>query len=69
MISKGSLVVMKGQRKTVKLYVFTKIWHMLLGHMSENGMVELSKRELLDGQGICKLNFCEHCVFGKQKRV
>ncbi|KAG8489116.1 hypothetical protein CXB51_017164 [Gossypium anomalum] len=47
----------------------TKLWHMRLGHMSENGMVELSKRGLLDGQGICKLNFCEHCVFKKQKRV
>ncbi|KAG8480196.1 hypothetical protein CXB51_024912 [Gossypium anomalum] len=79
-ISKGSLVVMKGQRKTAKLYVLqvstvtgdaavassslsdddiTKLWHMRLGHMSENGMVELSKRGLLDGQGICKLNFCE----------
>ncbi|KAG8490246.1 hypothetical protein CXB51_015516 [Gossypium anomalum] len=89
-ISKGSLVVMKGQRKTAKLYVLqgsivtgdatvassslsnndiTKLWHMALGHMSENGMVELSKKGLLNGQGICKLNFCEHCVFGKQKRV
>ncbi|KAG8493558.1 hypothetical protein CXB51_011740 [Gossypium anomalum] len=47
----------------------TKIWHMRLGHMSENGLTKLSKRGLLDGQGICKLNFCEHCVFGKQKRV
>ncbi|KAG8485911.1 hypothetical protein CXB51_020221 [Gossypium anomalum] len=47
----------------------TKIWHMRLGHMSENGMTELSKRGLLDGQGICRLNFCEHCVFKKQKRV
>ncbi|KAG8474588.1 hypothetical protein CXB51_031227 [Gossypium anomalum] len=58
-ISKGSLVVMKGQRKTAKLYVLqgstvtgdavvassslsdddiTKLWHMRLGHMSENGM-------------------------------
>ncbi|KAG8481033.1 hypothetical protein CXB51_025775 [Gossypium anomalum] len=46
----------------------TKLWHMRLGHMSENGMTELSKRGLLDGQGICKLNFYEHCVFGKQKR-
>ncbi|KAG8488904.1 hypothetical protein CXB51_016855 [Gossypium anomalum] len=46
-----------------------KLWHMLLGHMSENSMVELSKRGLLDGQGICKLNFYKHCVFGKQKRV
>ncbi|KAG8480945.1 hypothetical protein CXB51_025615 [Gossypium anomalum] len=70
-ISKGSLVVMKGQRKTAKLYVLqgstvtgdaavassslsdddiTKLWHMRLGHMSENGMVELSKRGLLDGR-------------------
>ncbi|KAG8502413.1 hypothetical protein CXB51_000424 [Gossypium anomalum] len=47
----------------------TKLWHMRLGHMSENSMAELTKRGLLDGQGICKLNFCEHCVFGKQKRV
>ncbi|KAG8489614.1 hypothetical protein CXB51_017589 [Gossypium anomalum] len=89
-ISKGPLVVMKGQRKTVKLYVLqgfnitgdaavassslsdddiTKLWHIRLGHMSENGMVELSKRGLLDGQGICKLNLCVHCVFEKQKRV
>ncbi|KAG8473109.1 hypothetical protein CXB51_035075 [Gossypium anomalum] len=89
-ISKGSLAVMKGQRKTAKLYVLqgstvtgdaavassslpdddiTKLWHMRLEHMSENYMVELSKRGLLDGQGIRKLNFCEHCVFGKQKRV
>ncbi|KAG8492267.1 hypothetical protein CXB51_009957 [Gossypium anomalum] len=89
-ISKGSLIVMKGQRKIAKLYVLqgstiigdtavtssslsnddiTKLWHIRLGHMSENGMTELSKRGLLDGQGICKLNFCEHCVFGKQKRI
>ncbi|KAG8488574.1 hypothetical protein CXB51_016504 [Gossypium anomalum] len=89
-ISKGSLVVMKGQRKIAKLYVLqgstftgdaavassslldddiTKLWHMRLRHMSENGMAELSKRGLLDGQGICKLNFCEHCVFAKQNRV
>ncbi|KAG8483166.1 hypothetical protein CXB51_022143 [Gossypium anomalum] len=45
----------------------TKLWHMRLGHMSENGMVELSKRGLLDGQGICKLNFCEHCVLGSKR--
>ncbi|KAG8476956.1 hypothetical protein CXB51_030500 [Gossypium anomalum] len=30
----------------------TKLWHMRLGHMSENDMVELSKRGLLDG--LCK---------------
>ncbi|KAG8473315.1 hypothetical protein CXB51_035399 [Gossypium anomalum] len=47
----------------------TKIWHIRLGYMSENGMAELSKRGLLNGQGICKLKFCKHCIFGKQKRV
>ncbi|KAG8492401.1 hypothetical protein CXB51_009724 [Gossypium anomalum] len=35
----------------------TKLWYMCLRHMSENGMAELSKRGLLDGQEICKLNF------------
>ncbi|KAG8490688.1 hypothetical protein CXB51_013811 [Gossypium anomalum] len=28
----------------------TKLWHMRLGHMSENGMAVLSKRGLLDGE-------------------
>ena len=27
----------------------TKLWHMRLEHMSENGMTELSRRGLLDG--------------------
>ncbi|KAG8485483.1 hypothetical protein CXB51_021817 [Gossypium anomalum] len=70
-ISKGSTIVMKGQRKTAKLYVLqgstvtgdtvvafsslsdddiTRLWHMRLGHMSENDMAELSKRGLFDGQ-------------------
>ena len=47
----------------------TKLWHMHLRHMSENGMAELSRRGLLDGQSTSKLEFCEHCVFGKQRRV
>ena len=33
----------------------TKLWHMRLGHMNENGMVELSRRGLLDGQKTSKL--------------
>ncbi|KAH1081761.1 hypothetical protein J1N35_021522 [Gossypium stocksii] len=89
-ISKGSLIVIKGQRKTTKLYVLqgstvtgdvavtssslsdddiTRLWHMLLGHMTENDMAVLSKKGLLDGQGICKLKLYEYYVFGKQKRV
>ena len=42
---------------------------MRLGHMSENCMVEFSRRGLLDGPKTSKLQFCEHCVFGKQKQV
>ncbi|KAG8498693.1 hypothetical protein CXB51_005074 [Gossypium anomalum] len=47
----------------------TKLWHMRLGHMSENGMVELSKRGLLDGQGICKLNSVSTVFLGSKREV
>ncbi|GKA76891.1 retrovirus-related pol polyprotein from transposon TNT 1-94 [Tanacetum coccineum] len=62
-VSKGALVVMKATKD------LTKLWHMRLGHMSEKGMVILSKRGLLDKQKVASLEFCEHCVIGKQKRV
>ena len=42
---------------------------MRLGHMSELGMTELVKRELIDGCNLSKFEFCEHCIFGKHKRV
>ncbi|GAB2281579.1 hypothetical protein Dimus_039479 [Dionaea muscipula] len=80
----GTLTVMKG-KKCGSLYVLqgstilgsvaistslsesdlTKLWHMRLGHISTKNMTMLRKRGLLSGQ----LKFCEHCVFGKQKRV
>ncbi|KAK3020186.1 hypothetical protein RJ639_047130 [Escallonia herrerae] len=44
----------------------TKLWHMRLGHMSERGMYVLSKQGLLGSKKTGKLDFCEHCVFGKQ---
>ena len=47
----------------------TNHWHKRLGHMSELGMAELVKRELLKDCNMSKLPFCEHCVFGKHKRV
>uniref|UniRef100_A0ACD5YBP3 Uncharacterized protein n=1 Tax=Avena sativa TaxID=4498 RepID=A0ACD5YBP3_AVESA len=47
----------------------THLWHMHLGHMSEQGMAELVKRELIDGCNLSKFEFCEHCIFGKHKRV
>jgi hypothetical protein len=45
----------------------TKLWHMHLGHMSETVMHLLHKRGYLND--IDELEFSEHCVFGKQKRV
>jgi hypothetical protein len=47
----------------------TNLWHARLGHMSEHGMTELIKRELLVGCNMSKLEFCENCIFGKHKRV
>ena len=47
----------------------TDLWHMRLGHMSELGMAELMKRNLLDGCILSDKKFCEHCVFSKHKRV
>ena len=47
----------------------TKLWHLRLGHMSERGMFELSKQGLFDGKNFGNLGFCEHCVYGKHKRV
>ena len=41
------------------------LWNMRLDHTSEKGITTLSKRGLLSGECICKLIFCNHCVFGK----
>ena len=47
----------------------TFLWHMRLGYISECGMMELYKRNLLKGIKTCKLDFCKYCVFGKQNKV
>ncbi|KAJ9537531.1 hypothetical protein OSB04_030264 [Centaurea solstitialis] len=47
----------------------TKLWHLRLSCMSLGGMTELSQRDLLNGHKVTDLQFCEHCVFGKTKRV
>nr|GEW12052.1 retrovirus-related Pol polyprotein from transposon TNT 1-94 [Tanacetum cinerariifolium] len=45
----------------------SKLWHYCLGHMGEKGMKNLAKKGLIKVS--CNPNFCEHYVFGKQKRV
>jgi hypothetical protein len=81
---KGSLVIAKGE-KVGTLYlctgnidssislastgVDTKLWHHMLGHMSEKGMKILHKRNLLPDLKQIDLDFCKHCVYGKLKRL
>ena len=47
----------------------SKLWHYRLGHVSEKGLEELHKQGLIGNGNYQKLSFCEHCVYGKQKRV
>lgn len=47
----------------------SRLWHMRLGHVGEKGLQNLVNRGLLKGAKSGKLDFCEHCVLGKQTRV
>ncbi|GAV69795.1 gag_pre-integrs domain-containing protein [Cephalotus follicularis] len=47
----------------------TRLWHIRLGHMSERELQIMSKKGLLAGAKLGKLDFCEHYVYGKQCRV
>ncbi|KAH9734074.1 Integrase catalytic domain-containing protein [Citrus sinensis] len=47
----------------------TMMWHLKLGHMSEQGLKILSERKLLPGLKSVSLPFCEHCVISKQHRL
>jgi hypothetical protein len=83
-VTKGSLVIEKGE-KVGTLYfctsnvdsfisldsirVDTTLWHHKLGNMSEKGMQILHKRNFLLDLKQIDSDFCENCVYGKQKRV
>lgn len=45
------------------------LWHHRLGHLSENDMKILQSYDTLTIMKACSFDFCENCVFGKQKRV
>jgi hypothetical protein len=82
-VIKGSLVIEKGE-KVGTLYlctgnthysislastgVDTTLWHHRIGHMSEKGMQILHKINLFPYLKQIDLDFCEHYVYGKQKR-
>ena len=67
----GSTIIGSVNASTVQLSNDDKekLWHMRLGHMSARGLEMLSNRNLLNGEKIGTLEFCEHCVLGKQKKV
>uniref|UniRef100_A0A803N703 Retrovirus-related Pol polyprotein from transposon TNT 1-94 n=1 Tax=Chenopodium quinoa TaxID=63459 RepID=A0A803N703_CHEQI len=47
----------------------TKLWHSRLGHMGEHCMSELCEKGRFGSLKLGNLGFCEHCVYGKHKRV
>jgi hypothetical protein len=49
--------------------VDTTLWNNRLGHMSEKGIQILHKINLFPYFKQIDLDFCEYCVYGKQKRV
>jgi hypothetical protein len=83
-VTKGSLVIAKGE-KAGTLYlctgntyssiylastgVDTTLWHHSIGHMSKKGMQMLHKKYFFRDIKQIYLDFCEHFVYGKQKRV
>ena len=83
-VTKGALVIAKGE-KVGTLYLCngisssinvlistganTTLWHHRLRHMSEKGMQILNSRNLFPGLKHIDLDFCENCVYRKQKRV
>ncbi|GKE28498.1 retrovirus-related pol polyprotein from transposon TNT 1-94 [Tanacetum coccineum] len=45
------------------------VWNKRLGHISEAGLHELERRDVLRNKGLGKLELCENCVLGKWTRV
>ena len=43
------------------------VWHQRLGHMSEKEMKVMLSKDKLSGLKFVELDFCEDCIYGKQK--
>jgi len=81
-VTKRSLVVIRGKKRG-SLYMIanedmvavTKVvnnstqWHQRLGHMSEKGMKLMVAKGKLSSLKYVDVGACEHCIFGKQKKV
>lgn len=47
----------------------TILWHNRIWHMSEKGMKLIHSKKVLPSLKCVNMDFCESCVYGKQKRV
>nr|KYP69670.1 hypothetical protein KK1_008870 [Cajanus cajan] len=64
----GYIIIAHVSVASQTLHDKTKLWHLRLGH-SEKGLVELGKQNLLNGDKLDKLDFCDHCLLGKSHKV
>lgn len=81
-VTKGNLVVARGKKRG-SLYMIadedmvavteavnnSTLWHQRLGHMSEKGMKLMAAKGKLSSLKHVDVGVCEHCIFGKQKKV
>ena len=71
----GTLYTLKTLIGKSDLAVITKegnstyLWHKHLGHMSEKGLKILVGKNLLPCLKSYNLDLCEHCIYGRQRRV
>lgn len=47
----------------------TTLWHSRLGHISVNNLKILTGKGLIEKEDIKDMQFCEHCVMGKAKKL
>ena len=74
---KGNLYFLDGSTVTGRVAVSnssdgsdtSRLWHMRLGHTGEKALQILVRQGVLKGAQTGKIDFCEHCVLGKQTRV
>jgi hypothetical protein len=71
----GNLFLLEGRTESDHAIMVSKndsdsvrLWHQRLGHMSEQGLKVLTDCKLLPSLKSLKLDFCKHCIYGKQNR-
>jgi transposase InsO family protein len=69
----GNLLLLEGRTESDHVTTisnkdsdYVQLWHQWLGHMSEQGLNVLFDRKLLPSLKSLKLDFCKHCIYGKQ---